>query len=316
MQWNFTMQKQIGENVITVSYVGMLGRHLQWAHTVNTPVPPGNATQPTFIRAATIPNVQAITLHTTGAGSAYNAAQFVFERRYSKGLTVNANYVFSRNLTHLVDNGEQNNTLSDNRQYDWGNAGIGFEHKLNFRLNYELPFGLNANGWKRQVIAGWQINTITFWQSGEPFTVFDGQNLINLPNTTQDRPNQIAGQSCTVDNPSISNWINLNAWQQQPLGFAGNEGARQCYGPHWKSVDLSIFKEFSVTERAKLSFRAEAYNLSNTPNFALPNSTISAWSVSRQPSGIPTRAAAFGQITATNIGFTPRVMQLALKLIF
>jgi len=294
----------------------MLGRHLQYAPNINLPVPNGTAVQPTFVRAATLPNIQAITLHTTGAGSAYHAAQFVFERRYSKGLTVNFNYVFARNLSHLVDNGEANNTVINNRQYDWGNSGIGFKHKVNFRVNYELPFGKSADGFKKRLIAGWQINTITFWQSGEPFTVFDGQNLINLPNITADRPNQIAGQSCTVDNPSISNWINLNAWQQQPIGNPGNEGARQCYGPKWKSVDLSIFKDFTLTEKTRLSFRAEAYNLSNTPNFALPNNTISAWTVSRQPSGVPTRAAAFGQITATNIGFTPRVMQLALKLTF
>jgi hypothetical protein len=81
-------------------------------------------------------------------------------------------------------------------------------------------------------------------------------------------------------------------------------------------VDFSMFKDFHVTERYKLSFRAEAYNLSNTANFALPGTAISSWTVSRQPAGIPTSAGAFGQITATNIGFTPRVVQLALKMTF
>ena len=103
MQWNLTVQKQIGENVVTMSYVGMLGRHLQWAQTVNTPVPTGSAVQPSFIRSATIPNVQGITLHTTGAGSAYNAAQFVFERRYSKGLTVNATYTSPLKLSAVLN---------------------------------------------------------------------------------------------------------------------------------------------------------------------------------------------------------------------
>jgi hypothetical protein len=272
--------------------------------------------QPTFVRAAILPNVQGITLHTTGAASEYNAAQFVFERRYSKGLTFNANYVFARNLTSAVDNGEANNTVVNNRGYDWGNSGIGFKHKVTFRINYELPFGKSAAGFRRYLIAGWQLNTITFWQSGEPFTVFDGQNLINLPNTTADRPNMVPGQSCTVDNPTISNWVNVNAFQQQAIGNPGTEGARQCYGPHWRSVDFSVFKDFSVTEKAKLSFRAEAYNIANSPNFALPNTTISSWTVSRNPAGVPTRAGAFGQITSTNIGFTPRVIQLALKLSF
>jgi hypothetical protein len=70
------------------------------------------------------------------------------------------------------------------------------------------------------------------------------------------------------------------------------------------------------TEKYRLSFRAEAYNLTNTPNFALPNSAIAGWTVSRNPAGVPTSAGAFGQITSTNIGFTPRVLQLALKMTF
>jgi hypothetical protein len=184
------------------------------------------------------------------------------------------------------------------------------------RANYELPFGKSASGWRRQIESGWQVNTIAFWQSGQPFTVLDGQNLINLPNTTSDRPNWIAGQPCTVDNGGLRNYINLNAFQQQPIGKPGAEGRNQCYGPHWRSVDFSLFKDFPITEKYRLSFRAEAFNISNTPNFSLPNITISSWTASRQPQGIPTNAGTFGQITATNIGFTPRVIQLALKLNF
>src|SRR5262249_7020455 len=90
----------------------------------------------------------------------------------------------------------------------------------------------------------------------------------------------------------------------------------QCYGPHWREVDLSVFKDFALNEKYKLSFRVKAYNISNTTNFSLPNFNISGWTVSRNPAGIPTTAGAFGQITSTNIGFTPRVIELALKLNF
>jgi hypothetical protein len=183
-------------------------------------------------------------------------------------------------------------------------------------VNYELPFGKSASGFTKLAIGGWQANAIAFWQSGEPYTVTDGQNLINLPNITSDRPNMVAGQSCQASNPSIHGWINLNAFQQQPIGNPGNEGRAQCYGPQWRSLDFSLFKDFSITERYRLSFRAEAYNITNTANFSLPNAVISSWTVSRSPAGIPTSAGAFGQITSTNLGFTPRVMQLALKLTF
>jgi hypothetical protein len=316
MQWNLNVQKQIGSNVFTVAYVGELGRHLQYSWNANLPVPSGTAVTPAYLRAATLPNITGITLYGTGGASEYNAAQFIFERRYSRGLTVNANYVFARNLTSLTDVAEPIATVVNNRRYDWGNANIGFKNKVTLRANYELPFGKSATGFLKQVTAGWQLNTIAFWQSGQPFTVTDGQNLINLPNVTSDRPNQISGQSCTNSNPTLSNFINLNAFQQQPIGNPGNEGRAQCYGPHWRQVDFSIFKDFLVAEKYKVSFRAEAYNISNTANFALPGTAISSWTVSRQPQGVPTNAGAFGQITATNIGFTPRVAQLALKLSF
>ena len=316
MEWNFTMQKQLGENVFTVSYIGSLGRHLQYAPNVNLPVPSGTAVTPGYVEAAALPNITGITDYGTGGASEYNAAQFIFERRYSKGLTVNANYVFNRNLTSLTDIAETIGQVINNRRYDWGNSNIGFKNKFTMRINYELPFGKSAKGLTRAAIGGWQANAIAFWQSGEPYTVTDGQNLINLPNTSSDRPNQISGQSCQAANPTIHDWINYNAFQQQPIGNPGNEGRAQCYGPDWRGLDFSIFKDFQFAEKYRLSFRAEAYNITNTPNFALPGAAVSSWTVKDNPAGIPTNAGAFGQITASNLGFTPRVMQLALKMTF
>ncbi len=316
MEWNMAVQKQIGANVITVSYIGELGRHLQYSWNANLPVPSGTAVTPSYLQAATLPNITGINLYGTGGASEYNAAQVIFERRYSNGLTVNANYVFSRNLTSLTDIAETIGQVVNNRGYDWGNSNIGFENKFTTRIDYELPIAKHAKGITKTLLGGWQANTIAFWQSGEPFTVTDGQNLINLPNTSSDRPNVIAGQSCVVSNPTIHNWINLAAFQQQAIGNPGDEQRAGCYGPHWRSVDFSLFKTFTVHEKYKMSFRAEAYNISNTANFSLPNSAISSWTVKDNPAGVATSAGAFGQITATNLGFTPRVIQLALKLNF
>jgi len=316
MEWNFTVQKGFGQNVFTIAYIGSLGRHLQYAPNVNYPVPSGTAVTPSYVEAATLPNITGITDYGTGGASEYNAAQFIYERRYSHGVTMNANYVFNRNLTSLTDIAETIGQVINNRGYDWGNANIGFKNKFTMRVNYELPFGKSATGLTRAAIGGWQANAIAFWQSGEPYTVTDGQNLINLPNVSSDRPNQVSGQSCQAANPSINDWINYNAFQQQAIGNPGNEGRAQCYGPDWRGLDFSIFKDFFVTEKYRLSFRAEAYNITNTPNFALPNAAISSWTVKDNPAGIPTNAGAFGQITSSNVGFTPRVIQLALKLIF
>lgn len=316
MEYNWTMQKQVGANVFTVAYIGALGRHLQYAPNVNLPPPSGTAVTPAYVHFATLPNITGITDYGTGGASEYNAAQFIFERRYSKGLTTNISYVFNRNLTSLTDIAETIGQVINNRGYDWGPSNIQFKNKFTGRINYELPFGKQLTGWQKQVINGWQANAIFFWQSGEPYTVTDGQNLVNLPNTSSDRPNMVGGQSCQAAHPSIFDWVNYNAFQQQAIGNPGNEQRAGCYGPDWRELDFSLFKDFPIKERYRVSLRAEAYNITNTPNWSLPNSAISTWTVKDQPQGIATNAGAFGQITATNVGFTPRVVQLALKFVF
>ena len=196
---------------------------------------------------------------------------------------MNANYVFAHNLTSLTDIAEPIANLTFNRGYDWGNSSIGFKHKVTGRINYELPFGKGATGLKKTAIAGWQVNAIAFWQSGEPYTVTDNQNLINLPNLSVDRPNQIPGQSCQAANPSIRNWINLNAFRQQPIGFAGDEG-RAMPRPHWRSLDFSIFRT-SQSGKFKLSFRAEGLQYHEHPNFSCRSPPFQ-WTVSRDPTGV------------------------------
>ena len=63
------------------------------------------------------------------------------------------------------------------------------------------------------------------------------------------------------------------------------KGALSATARHWRGLDFSLFKDFTITEKYRLSFRAEAYNITNTPNFALPNAAISSWTVKTQPGG-------------------------------
>lgn len=115
-----------------------------------------------------------------------------------------------------------------------------------------------------------------------------------------DRPNQIA--SASVANPAISNWFNTAAFAAQTLGTAGSEGRNALYGPHSRSIDLSMLKTFTIAEQWRLQFRAECFNIANVTNFAAPNSSF----------GSP----AFGVISATALNAAPRQFQFALKLLF
>jgi hypothetical protein len=155
----------------------------------------------------------------------------------------------------------------------------------------------------------------------------------------------VAGQSYKAARPTVTNWLNLNAFTPQPAGTPGNERNYQFFGPHTRRADLSIFKNFDLHEKMTLQFRAEVYNISNTPNFGPPNAGISGWtegsqhgylypikagdnpnfcsaatpgctSVGLLPGDRPTNAGGFGTVTGTALNINPRQFQFALKLLF
>ncbi len=104
MQYNLTVQKQFGANVVSAGYVGEVGRHLQYAPNINVAAPSAGTPLP-LVYSGVFPNVSNINYSTASGASEYNSAQFSFERRYAKGLTVNVNYTFARNLTNITDGG-------------------------------------------------------------------------------------------------------------------------------------------------------------------------------------------------------------------
>jgi Carboxypeptidase regulatory-like domain/TonB dependent receptor len=323
IQYNLTIQKQFGPNVFSMGYVGELARHLQYAPNINIPPPSAGALNP-LVYSAVLPNVTTMNYYTATGASEFNSAQFTFERRYSKGITTNVNYTFARNLTNISDGGATGAAtvgaiLPLDRAYDWGNSDIGIKHRISIAANYEIPFGRSANGWRKVVYGGWQANTLAFWQSGTPFTVLDAAFSPALSNVstlvTTDRPNVAPGQSYAPANQTYLNWINVNAFTPQIRGTVGDEMRDQLYGPHQRSIDFSLFKDFPIKERSKLQFRAEVYNLANFENFGQPNVTITGWS-SPLPGGVPLPSGQFGQITASNAALNPRLFQLVMKLIF
>jgi hypothetical protein len=318
-QFNLTLQEQFGQNVVTASYVGELGRRQELGVNINQPLPAPGAQPPPFTYAAQLPNVSSILVNGVGGDSSYHALQLVFERRYSKGLVLNANYTYASNLNDFSDPSggiSAVQLVTNDTRYDWGPSDIAIRHRFALTADYELPFAKSATGLKRALLGGWQINTLSYWQTGLPFTVMDGAFAsapINLPGVTADRPNILPGQSFGLKGRSINEWFNIAAFTPQPQGTAGNEGRDQLWAPSTREIDASVFKQFPIRESWRLEFRAETYNLTNTENFASPNSSISAF----DPVTLtPTQAGGFGQVSSTLLGAIPRQIQFALKLAF
>lgn len=177
---------------------------------------------------------------------------------------------------------------------------------------YELPFGQGRH-WlahtgtlESRLVSGWQLNGIATLLSGFPFTPQIGSNRSGDGDTRNpDRPSLNPDFSGPVLLQNPREWFNPNAFILPVAGTYGNVGRSTLIGPGLADVDVSLFKNTAVSERASLQFRAEFFNVLNHANFGTPNATVFS-------NG--TISASAGLVTAT--ATTSRQIQFGLKLIF
>ena len=314
-QSSLTLEKQIGNNVASLAYVGNVGRHLaQIVGNYDTPAPspiPATGTStdndPFQTRRPfynTLPDITSISEVFSSGASYYNAMEAEIQRRYIKGLTFNANYTYA----HMLNNTTDLNAASSAgygllptqvSQYDYGNSDTDIRHRFSASAAYDLPFAKNLHGFAGAALGNWQSNAIAVWQTGLPFTVTNSVAEINT-GVSSDRPNLVGAPN--LSNPNNAEYFNVAAFAPQAFGSPGDSGRNTLHGPHFRHVDFSLFKTFPLYEEFRLQFRAEAFNISNTPSFANPNSTINSPGV--------------GSISSTSEFYTPREIQFALKLLF
>ena len=312
-QFNLTVQKEAAGNVFTVSYVGLLGRQLgQLLPDSNAPAPNTcgsnaacyNALRPFF---AAQPNLGTVGYFQTGGSSSYHSLQTSVERRLSHGLTMNINYTYAHSLDNSTGLSEEGaggygSVPSQVSTLEYGNSTLDLRNRLAGNIDYALPFSQSATGLRGLIQKGWQLNLIGVINSGTPFTVTNATDVGNtLPGQNNvDRPNQIA--KAASSHPTLTEFFNTSAFVAQAAGTIGSERRNVLFGPHYRHLDLSAFKTFPIGDRFKMEFRAESFNLTNTSNFAVPNSSLGG--------------SNYGQITATSSAYTPREFQFALKLTF
>ena len=337
MQYSLQVQKDFHGNVAGIGYVGNLGRHLVGYPNLNQPaygavedshgniITPG---APTPI--ASLPH----TIISTGVSagvSNYNALQVTLERRLANGLSANANYTWAHALANISSNGESpgnipnpdrfscigachinipgtsNYTIGRSWEvYDYGNSELDVRNRFALTLGYDIPLGKNLNGAGAILLKGWTANALYFYQTGLPFTVQNTQNAPD-PGGTYDgftnlmsRPN-ITGKA-KVSKPTPAMYLNTASFSAQAAATLGNERKNQITAPNDQALNFSLLKLFTIHEDLKLQFRAESFNLSNTPSFNPPDNGL----------GDPQ----FGIISSTIPGTTPRQLQFALKVLF
>ncbi len=293
-QWSVDVQRRLpGDMVLTVGYVGSKTSHLDNTVEINSPDPAFNIGGSTlqsrrpyqFIDDnGIIRPLTRIRFLDSGGNAWYQGLQTTLQKRFSNGLSFSIAHTFSKSLMEGYGRNEGDgfnpNTYQDPRNRAAEKARVGFDvtHNVVSNFVYELPKLSNSNGFLRTVLGGWQTNGVLTFRTGFPFTVNQGA-ITNTANVTV-RPNRIADGS--ISNPTVNQWFNPDAFtivscqdtSLPELCRYGDAGQGILEGPGAKIVDFSLFKNFTITERFRLQFRSEFYNLFNTPQFSRPGNSL------------------------------------------
>lgn len=335
IQWNFTVQRELpGAVLFEAAYVGNRGRQLSRGgeggfslnqldprylslgsalnDQVDNPfygvITTGALAAPKVSRAQLLrpfPQFLTVTpLFSQGATSDYHSLQMTFSKRYSRGIVFEGNYTWAKAIDTGTSYQDSYNMLGSRSV-----SSVDIPHRLVFSGVYELPvgrgraFGSGMSRWLDGAIGGWQVNGIYTLQSGSPMGI-TARNTIGLFTEATRANSNGANPSLDIDaHQRLDRWFDTSVFSQPAAFTFGNVSplVANLRNHHINNLDLSVFKQFTITEKFRLQFRAESFNFANRVRFANPNLDVNAGSN-------------FGRVTAqTN---DPRQLQFGLKLLW
>ncbi len=304
--WDFVIQQQLGHDFVgQVSYIGGEGHHLFSKYTINL-IDPVTGKRP-------LAAFGSFGYKTNDGNNNFNTLQASLQRRFTKGLLFQMNYMWSHGIGDAsIGSGEavaiQNMAC---RACDRSSTSIDVRHVMTMNAVYQLPFGkgkqfLNAGGAISQFVGGWELAGIASARTGLPVNITVSRTAAALldGNTSGQRPNLVPGVPIYAADQNINNWFNPAAFSAPANLALGNLGRYIGNGPGAYEIDSSLQKRFHVTERVALHFRASAFNLLNHPEYKVPGASIGSVAGSGANLSIkPT--ASFGRITGIlNTGAT------------
>ena len=324
-QWNLFVERKLTASLSgQIGYVGSRSSHMVVPFDFNQPEPgsgPVSTWRPLDQRRplyALNPNIGTTSgTNSIGVG-AYDALQASLRERSSDGLEFMASYTYGKALSDNVGyyGVGWGQTAGQGYYYldstdplrDYGPSPYDMRHVFSVAANYELPFGKGRNrgaNWssaKNAALGGWILNTIFQAHTGLPITVYDGAGQSLQATRSLERPNRVCNGNISgagVDDA----WIDINCFQHAPAGQFGDSGVGILRGPGYWNVDFGLAKNFAVDDERYVTFRVEAFNLFNHPNFAI-----------QAGSADMSNPTTFGRIQ--NTFSAPRIVELVLKFTF
>jgi outer membrane receptor protein involved in Fe transport len=337
-QWNLNVQRELpGQLLVEAGYAGNRGLKLQQdlelnqlpdsalalgdglRAQVNNPffgqITTGTLASQMAPRAQLLrpfPHyLSVVAANSSFASSSYHAALVSAQRRFSKGLTLNGSYTFSK-LIDLATGQFAGETLSNagfqnnnNLRADRSLSALDAPHRLIVNGLYAAPFGagrkFNPSGIAGTIVNGWELSAIYTYQTGGPLAFSSASNTTFAQGGGQ-RPNLTGDPKLADGERNLARWFNTSAFAA-PAPYTFGSAPRslgRVRSDGISGIDFSVVKNTKIYESVALQFRAEFFNLTNTVRFAPPNTSFGS--------------AAFGQVSAQSN--QPRVVQFALKLIY
>jgi hypothetical protein len=305
-QWNVDTGVEIWRNAgFELQYLGSKGIHLDESYYPNSGEPgPGNvnAKRPyqLFGRIRQIQN---------DSFSTYHGLTAILRQRLSHGLSMNLGYTWSHAMDTSADsNGGGTAMWQNHLKLDYGSANWDIRNRFVGSLTYAFPDFAGKALWEREVLGGWQANSILTFSSGMPMNITIPNGNANVDEAGSERPNFVhfGHQSCTrnsyITSPKTS-CIDATAYAKPAQYTFGNLHRNDIHGPGYNNVDLSLFKNFDIYENLKFQFRIEGFNIFNHPSPANPSAA-----------NLTFGTGSFG--TITTVQGASRVLQLAGKINF
>ncbi len=300
-QWNLNLQRELpGSIAVEVAYIGNKGTWMFAAAESSREI------NPAVYRpgASTVANTQArrfyqdfsrIGFYESGNNTNYNSLQLNAEKRFGKGLSVLANYTWSKKFD------DYGWTTPDNRRFDYGRSREDVPHNFKFSNVWEIPH-FKMTGFAGKILNGWAVNSLLSWQSGFPFSISSGRDN-SFTGINRDRADFLGGKadldSGRAHGDLIARYFDISKFAPNALGTFGSSGKNILRAPGFFNTDFGVLKSTRLTERIAWQFRGEFFNIFNNVNFNAPSGNQSS--------------AQFGRITSS---LDPRIIQFGMKLLF
>ena len=287
--WNAAVQQSFSHNMtLQIAYVANHGTRIDVAQNINQPRIYGQSGTYDPFNVA-FGKTASVTQYFLGFSSNYESLQVQFTRRYNNGLAFNSAFTWGKAQGYQTG-AQDGNVLFWSGDLRRNYNLLDFDRKKNFEqtVTYELPAGrghsLFNSGIGAYTLGGWKTSATIGMLSGLPFTVSNASSA--TPGTTQTANYNGSFQvNHSVTRAANTPWFNTSAFSAAPSCTAwttakpfpcvlGTSQRNQFRGPGYFSDNVSLFKNFPIYRESTLEARFDAFDMTNTPAFGLPNGTV------------------------------------------